>query len=81
GVAFLWTGAWYDPDFEAPAHRDTHGNPNTLTHDLRTSDFSQSPAAHSARIEIRRFDAPLPAIKAHDPPTFVAHPYRKEQLR
>ncbi len=71
GVVFLWTGAWYDPDFEAPDNRDRHGNPNTLTHDLRTSEFSQSPAAHSARVEIRRFDAVPPEVKAHEPPEFL----------
>ncbi|WP_223427043.1 molybdopterin-dependent oxidoreductase [Tateyamaria pelophila] len=51
GCVFLWTGAWYDPDFDAPQARDRHGNPNVLTHDLRTSSLTQSPAAHSAMIE------------------------------
>ncbi|MEM8876488.1 MAG: molybdopterin-dependent oxidoreductase [Pseudomonadota bacterium] len=71
GTVFLWTGAWYDPDFEAPQHRDRHGNPNVLTHDLRTSDFSQSPAAHSALVDIRRFDGPVPPVLAHEPPEFT----------
>ncbi|MDJ0628363.1 MAG: molybdopterin-dependent oxidoreductase [Rhodobacter sp.] len=71
GVVFLWTGAWYDPDFGAPGHRDRHGNPNVLTHDLRTSDFSQSPASHSAQVDIRRFDGPVPAVRAFDPPEFT----------
>ncbi|MEM9351324.1 MAG: molybdopterin-dependent oxidoreductase, partial [Pseudomonadota bacterium] len=46
GVAFLWTGAWYDPDDDGNCR---HGNPNVLTHDLRSSEWSQSTAAHSAR--------------------------------
>ena len=71
GVVFLWTGAWYDPDFDAPAHRDRHGNPNVLTHDLRTSEFSQSPSAHSSLVEVRHFSDPLPKVQAHDPPVFV----------
>ena len=71
GTVFLWTGAWYDPDFEAPQHRDRHGNPNVLTHDLRTSEFSQSPAAHSALVDIRLLDGPIPAVTVHAPPEFA----------
>jgi biotin/methionine sulfoxide reductase len=70
GCVFLWTGAWFDPDFSAPQARDRHGNPNVLTHDLRTSSLTQSPAAHSTLIEVRRFDGELPPILAHDPPPF-----------
>ncbi|MEM8774041.1 MAG: molybdopterin-dependent oxidoreductase [Pseudomonadota bacterium] len=71
GVVFLWTGAWYDPDFDMPDHCDRHGNPNVLTHDLRTSEFSQSPASHSAQVEIRRFEGRPPAVMAHEPPVFT----------
>ena len=71
GVVFLWTGAWYDPDFDAPQDRDRHGNPNTLTHDQRTSTFSQGPASHSAQVELRLFEGPLPEVTAHRPPVFV----------
>lgn len=74
GCLFLWTGAWYDPDFDAQDHRDRHGNPNVLTHDLRTSRLSQGSAAHSAMVDIRRFDGPVPPITAHDPPAFVGAP-------
>ncbi|MEO0567129.1 MAG: molybdopterin-dependent oxidoreductase [Pseudomonadota bacterium] len=72
GVAFLWTGAWYDPDFDEPDHRDRHGNPNVLTHDLRTSEFSQSPASHSAQIDIVKFEGELPKVLAHEPPQFAS---------
>ncbi|MEM9783904.1 MAG: molybdopterin-dependent oxidoreductase [Pseudomonadota bacterium] len=71
GCVFLWTGAWYDPDYEAQDDRDRHGNPNVLTHDLRTSTLTQSPAAHSAKVEMRRFDGALPPVEAHDPPAFA----------
>lgn len=74
GCVFLWTGAWYDPDFEAPAARDRHGNPNTLTHDLRTSSLTQSPASHSAMVDLARFNANPPRVQAHDPPVFVSSP-------
>ncbi|WP_305969050.1 MULTISPECIES: molybdopterin-dependent oxidoreductase [unclassified Mameliella] len=72
GCVFLWTGAWYDPDFSAPQARDRHGNPNVLTHDLRTSALTQSPAAHSALVDLRRFDDDLPPVEAHQPPPFEA---------
>ncbi|MBM7070309.1 molybdopterin dinucleotide binding domain-containing protein [Actibacterium sp. 188UL27-1] len=72
GCVFLWTGAWWDPDFDAPQARDRHGNPNALTHDLRTSSLSQSPASHSARICLRRFDGELPEITVHDPPVLYS---------
>ena len=71
GCVFLWTGAWYDPEFGAPQDRCRHGNPNVLTHDLRTSSLTQSPAAHSAMVELARFDGPLPAITVHDQPEFT----------
>ena len=70
GCVFLWTGAWYDPDLNAPQGRDRHGNPNTLTHDRRTSSLTQSTAAHSTRIELRRFDDELPPITVHQQPLF-----------
>ncbi len=70
GCVFLWTGAWFDPDFSAPQARDRHGNPNILTHDLRTSALTQSPAAHSTLVELRRFDDVLPQIRVHDQPPF-----------
>ena len=71
GVVFLWTGAWYDPDFEAHNHCDRHGNPNVLTHDHRTSDFSQGPASHSAQVDVVRFTGKAPRIMAFEPPDFV----------
>lgn len=70
GSVFLCTGAWYDPDFTAPQARDRHGNPNVLTHDLRTSELTQSPAAHSALVELQRFKGTAPPVEAHDPPSF-----------
>ena len=74
GCVFLWTGAWYDPDYQAPADRDRHGNPNTLTHDLRTSSLTQSPASHSAMVEVTRFSGAHPPVQAHDPPAFASLP-------
>lgn len=70
GCLFLWTGAWYDPDYDADHARDRHGNPNVLTHDMRTSSLTQSPASHSALVDIRRFDGPVPDITVHQQPCF-----------
>ncbi|MEM9148637.1 MAG: molybdopterin-dependent oxidoreductase [Pseudomonadota bacterium] len=70
GVVFLWTGAWYDPDFSDPDRLDRHGNPNVLTHDLRTSALSQGPASHSAFVEIAPIKGPPPPVEAFDPPPF-----------
>lgn len=67
-VVFLWTGAWFSPDFSHPHHLDTHGNPNVLTHDLRTSKLSQGPAAQSALVEIEKFEGELPPVTAFEPP-------------
>ncbi|NKB77972.1 MAG: molybdopterin-dependent oxidoreductase [Gammaproteobacteria bacterium] len=67
-VIFLWTGAWYDPDFSEPDQRDNHGNPNVLTHDKRTSHLSQGPAAQSALVNIEKFSSSLPPVRAFHPP-------------
>ena len=74
GCVFLWTGAWWDPDFQDPKLRCRHGNPNALTHDLRTSSLSQSPASHSARVDLRRLDGDPPAVMAHVPPPLFQDP-------
>ncbi|MGQ7843969.1 molybdopterin-dependent oxidoreductase [Granulosicoccus sp. 3-233] len=70
GCIFLWTGAWHDPDYDAPDSRDRHGNPNVLTHDERTSSLAQGPAAHSTQVQMRRFDETLPVVTVHEPPIF-----------
>ena len=70
GCLFLWTGAWYDPDFSQSPPLDRHGNPNSLTHDRRTSSLSQSPASHSVRLDVRKWDGALPAVEAFSPPPF-----------
>ena len=69
GCLFLWTGAWFDPD-PALGGLDRHGNPNVLTHDGKTSSLSQSPSAHSARVDVRRWEGEVPAVQAFEPPTF-----------
>lgn len=68
GVVFLWTGAWYAPDFGDERNRDVHGNPNVLTHDLRTSRLSQGPSAQSALVELVKFEGTPPPVDVFEPP-------------
>jgi biotin/methionine sulfoxide reductase len=68
GVVFLWTGAWLDSDPDHPRRRDRHGNPNVLTHDLRTSRLSQGPSAQSVLVRVAKLDGPAPAVRAFEPP-------------
>jgi biotin/methionine sulfoxide reductase len=75
GVVQLATGAWYDPiDPKNEASLDGHGSVNVLTHDYGTSRLSQGPAAHSALVEIEKFDGPLPRVSINEPPEFVPRP-------
>jgi len=72
GVVQLQTGAWYDPDEPGQAGTlDRHGNPNVLTLDKGTSKLAQGPISQTALVEIERWTAPVPEIRAHDPPAVV----------
>jgi biotin/methionine sulfoxide reductase len=72
GTIQLSTGAWYDP-VEAGGNRplDRHGNPNVLTLDMATSRLAQAPIAHSALVEMERFEGPVPEIGAFLPPALI----------
>ncbi|MEM7254718.1 MAG: molybdopterin guanine dinucleotide-containing S/N-oxide reductase [Pseudomonadota bacterium] len=67
-VVQLSTGAWFDPDFTHGKAPEKHGNPNVLTPDRGTSKLAQGPIAHSALVEVERWDAALPPITAFTPP-------------
>ena len=69
GVINLSTGAWYDP--ESPGGLDRHGNPNVLTQDKGTSSLAQGPTAHTALVQIEKFDDELPPVRAFEPPAMV----------
>ncbi len=69
GAVQLATGAWYDPlEPGKIGSLDKHGNPNVLTLDKGTSRLGQGPVAHSALVEVERFEGELPGITAFDPP-------------
>jgi biotin/methionine sulfoxide reductase len=73
GVIQLATGAWFDPDDPA-ADKPlcVHGNPNVLTRDIGTSSLAQGCTGQLTRVEIERFENPLPPIRAFDPPPGLA---------
>src|SRR3954452_10205562 len=69
GVVQLATGAWYDPeDPAAEMPLCVHGNPNAVTRDAGTSRLAQGCTGQLCLIEIERFNAPPPQVKAFDPP-------------
>ncbi len=69
GVVELATGAWFDPsDAAQPGSLERHGNPNVLTRDIGTSRLAQGPTAQTCLVEIERYNAPAPAVRAFDPP-------------
>jgi len=70
-VVVMATGAWFDPsgDEKEP---ERHGNPNVLTLDIGTSPLAQGTSALTALVEIERFAAPAPAIRAFTPPSLAA---------
>ena len=65
------TGAWFDPA-ATPDEPERHGNPNVLTLDIGTSRLAQGPSALTALVEIERWTAPAPAVRAFTPPKLVA---------
>ncbi len=70
GVIQFPTGAWFDPlDRKSPgAALEKHGNPNVLTRDEGTSKLGQGPSAHSALVEVERYDGDLPEVTVHQKP-------------
>jgi len=71
GVAVMATGAWFDPP-DAAGEPERHGNANVLTLDIGTSPLAQGPSALTALIEIERWNAPAPAVRAFTPPELAA---------
>lgn len=72
GVVELRTGAWFDP--ESPGEigsLDKHGNANVLTADRPTSPLAQATTAHTALVEVERYEHALPSITAFEPPELI----------
>jgi biotin/methionine sulfoxide reductase len=71
GVVVIATGAWFDPPASA-GEPERHGNPNVLTLDIGTSPLAQGTSALTALIEIERWNAPAPQVRAFTPPELAA---------
>ena len=72
GVVQLSTGAWYDPETPGdPKALCKHGNPNVLTRDKGTSRLGQGPSAHTALVEVARFEGDPPPVTAFEPPELL----------
>ena len=71
GVVVIATGAWFDPS-SAAGEPERHGNPNVLTLDIGTSPLAQGTSALTALVEIERWDAPAPQVRAFAPPVLAA---------
>ncbi len=67
GVAVMATGAWFDPG-AAEGEPERHGNPNVLTLDIGSSPLAQATSAQTALVEIERWNAPAPPVRAFAPP-------------
>jgi biotin/methionine sulfoxide reductase len=70
GVVVMATGSWFDPSGDASGP-ERHGNPNVLTLDIGTSPLAQGTSALTALVEVERFTAPAPAVRAFTPPELV----------
>jgi biotin/methionine sulfoxide reductase len=66
-VVVMATGAWFDPSGAAD-EPERHGNPNVLTLDIGSSPLAQATSAQTALVEIERWDAPAPAVRAFTAP-------------
>jgi biotin/methionine sulfoxide reductase len=72
GVVQLPTGAWYDPGIDAQGRTlCRHGNPNVLTRDRGTSSLTQGCTGQLTAVQVERFDEPVPAMRAFEPPMAV----------
>ncbi|MDR0626484.1 MAG: trimethylamine-N-oxide reductase TorA [Bifidobacteriaceae bacterium] len=69
GVVRLAEGGWYDPDQPGkPGALCKYGSANQVTQDVPTSKLGQASVAHSALVQIEKFDKPLPPVTAFTPP-------------
>jgi biotin/methionine sulfoxide reductase len=71
GVVRLSCGAWYDPSGDDGA-LCAHGNANVLTRDHGTSKLGQGPSCATTLVEIERWSAAAPEVRAFVPPERAA---------
>jgi biotin/methionine sulfoxide reductase len=72
GVVRLSTGAWWDPQSPGdPQSLDLHGNPNTLTRDVGSSELGQGCTAQTCLVQIEKFLGDAPPVRVFSPPQFA----------
>ena len=70
----LATGAWYDPlEPGVPGTLEKNGNPNVLTLDKGTSKLGQGSSAHTALVEVERYDGDPPPVTVFTPPKILTN--------
>jgi biotin/methionine sulfoxide reductase len=73
-VAWMATGAWFDPQDVDGDWIDVHGNPNSLTFDKGASGLTQAPSALTTLVSVEKWTKPLPPLTIDRPPPFVEAP-------
>jgi biotin/methionine sulfoxide reductase len=68
GVLRLSCGAWYDPASAEDGALCAHGNANMLTRDFGTSKLAQGPTCATTLVEVERWTAAAPPVRAFAPP-------------
>jgi biotin/methionine sulfoxide reductase len=72
GVVALPTGGWFDPSEPGSAGSlERHGNPNVLTSDRPSSSLAQAPAPGTCLVQVERFTAEAPPVRAFEPPELL----------
>jgi biotin/methionine sulfoxide reductase len=72
GVVRLSCGAWYDPAYDNDDALCLHGNANVLTRDQGTSRLGQGPSSATTLVQVERWNAAVPPVRAFVPPDMVA---------
>jgi biotin/methionine sulfoxide reductase len=72
GVLRLSCGAWYDPATPEDGALCAHGNANMLTRDRGTSKLGQGPTCATTLVEVERWTAAAPPVRAFEPPAQTA---------
>jgi biotin/methionine sulfoxide reductase len=70
-VVVMATGAWFDPPAKGGNEPERHGNANVLTLDIGTSPLAQASSALTALVEVERWTAAAPGVRAFTPPALA----------
>ncbi|AZI44214.1 trimethylamine-N-oxide reductase TorA [Deinococcus psychrotolerans] len=68
GAVVFHEGGWYDPADHSDNPLCKHGDVNTLTLDIGTSDLAQGGSANTALVQLERYKGTPPAVTAFNNP-------------